>query len=347
MLNKSLFTYLEDGSPVYLYRITNRFGEYVEILNYGACIHSVHVLDKNGTLGDVVLGIRNPEALTKEGLTGITIGRCANRIAGGRFSLNGKTVQLECNQRGNHLHGASGNYGKQLFRELHALRENQVRLGFTDVGAGGYHNTVEVSVSFSFGDDHRLEIHYHMVGQEDTLLCPTNHAYFNLDGSPDILRHALCIQAQQYAVPGPQGIPEGEIAPVAGTPFDFRRLHPIGDALREENGSFFSRQPPVIDDTFLLDHPAGQMGLAARLEGRESGRVMEVFTDMPAMVVFTRYLREPCIGKHEQVYQGYKAIALETQYVPNAVNCTTFAVPLFPARTPLDSTTVYAFGVQE
>lgn len=347
MLKKTLFTHLEDGSPVYLYRITNRFGEYVEILNYGACIHSVCVLDKNGQLGDVVLGIRNPESLTKEGLTGITIGRCANRIAGGRFSLNGKTVQLECNQRGNHLHGASGNYGKQLFRELPALRENQVRLGFTDVGAGGYNNTVEVTVAFSFGDDHRLEIHYHMAGQEDTLLCPTNHAYFHLDSSPDILRHTLCIHAQRYAVPGPQGIPEGKTAPVAGTPFDFRCPRPIGDALREETAEFFSRQPPVIDDTFLLGHPAGQMELAARLESQESGRIMEVYTDMPAMVVFTRYLREPCIGKHEQVYQGYQAIALETQYVPNAVNCTTFDVPLFPAGTPLDSATVYAFGVQK
>lgn len=347
MLSKSVFSQLEDGRTVYKYRITNDFGEFVEILNYGACIYSVYVLDKNGSLGDVVLGIRNARELTNDGFAGITIGRCANRIAYGRFQLNGETVQLECNRGGHHLHGASGGYGRQLFTQIPCEEDNQVCLHLTDTGGGGYNNNVDVTVRFSFGNDHCLRIHYHMVGEQDTLLCPTNHAYFNLDGSPDICSHELCVHAERYAVPGSSGVPEGETAALAGTPMDFRHLHPIGDTFREETADFFTRQPPAMDDTFLLDHPAGELALAAQLQSRESGRVMRVYTDMPAMIVFTRYVREPVIGKHEQCYQGYKAIALETQYVPNAVNCTGFAVPLFRAGQPLDSDTVYAFGVLE
>lgn len=345
MLTKSVFTQLEDGRTVYKYRITNDFGEYVEILNYGACIYSVYVLDKQGCLGDVVLGIRDAEHLTSDGFAGITIGRCANRIAYGRFQLNGKTVQLECNRGGHHLHGASGGYGSQLFTEVPGSGECQVCLHLTDTGAGGYGGSVDVTVSFCFGNDHALRIHYHMVGDQDTLLCPTNHAYFNLDGTPDICGHELQVHAQRYAVPGPSGVPEGETAPLAGTPMDFRSLHPIGDAFREETAAFFTRQPPAMDDTFLLEHPAGEFAPAALLLSRESGRVMRVYTDMPAMIVFTRYVREPVTGKHGECYQGYKAIALETQYVPNAVNCTGFEVPLFRAGQPLDSDTVYAFGV--
>ena len=303
MLSRSVFTYLEDGRPVHLYRITNDFGEFLEILDYGACIYSLNVLDNKGSLGDVLLGIRDAGQLTR------------------------------------------GGYGKQLFTYIPCEDENQLCLHLTDIGAGGYDNNVDVTVSFTFGNDHCLRIHYHMVGEEDTLLCPTNHAYFNLDGTPDICSHELCIHARQYAVKGASGMPEGETTDVEGTPFDFRSLHPIADAFQEETASFFSRKPPELDDTFLLGHPAGEMALAARLQSQESGRTMDVYTDMPALIAFTMFIREPKIGKHEQVYQGYKAIALETQYVPNAVNCTGFEVHLFRAGQPLDSETVYAFGI--
>lgn len=342
MLSQSVFARLDDGRVVHKYRITNAFGEFVEILDYGACLYSVNVLDKNGRLGDVVLGVPDGDHLTQGRFSGVTVGRCANRIAHGRFRLNGQTIQLECNQGGHHLHGASGGYGGQLFTRIPSAEADQVCLSLLDLGGGGYNNTVQATVCFSFGNDHCLRIHYHMVGQSDTLLCPTNHAYFNLDGASDIRGHELCIQAEQYAVKGADGIPEGETAGVAGTPLDFRRMRLLGEALQEN--VFFSRLPPELDDTFLLRHPPGTCALAAQLQSRNSGRTMRVYTDMPALIAFTMFVRNPVPGKHGILYQGYPAIALETQYVPNAVNCTGFAVPLFRAGQPLISDTVYAFG---
>lgn len=343
MLSRTVFTRLSDNRTVYKYRITNDFGEYVEILNYGACIYSLYVLDRNGNLGDVVLGIRSPEEIESGRFAGITVGRCANRIAYGQFRLNGKTVQLECNQGLHHLHGGSGNYGRQLFTEVPVTQENQLCLHLTEEGQGGYNNRAEVTVSFTFGNDHSLKIHYRMTCEEDTLLCPTNHAYFNLDQTDSICRHTLQIPAERYAVKGEAGLPEGKTAPVAGTPLDFRKTHPVQDAFQEENAGFFHRPIPELDDTFLLGNRAGVPTLAARLESPLSGRVMEVYTDMPALIAFTMYIRHPVTGKHNQIYQGYKAIALETQYVPNAINCDTFEKPLFRAGQALESTTVYAF----
>lgn len=348
MITKSSFGQLPDGREVTKYRITNRFGEYVELLDYGACIYSIYVLDRHGKLGDVVLGVKNAEALSRGGFSGVTVGRCANRIAYGRFPLNGETVQLECNMFGHHLHGASGAYGTKFFTEMPSESENEVCFHLTDAGQGGYGNCVEVQVRFSFWDDHRLKISYFMEGEEDTLLCPTNHAYFNLDGLFDIRTHALCIHAERYAVKGETGMPEGDIARVENTPLDFRSLRPIEDAFAEETKDFFTRQPPELDDTFLLDNCAGRrFGLAAELQSSHSGRTMKVYTDMPALIAFTMYVKRLAPGKGEDVYQGYASIALETQYVPNAINCGSFDVPLFRTHEPLRSETVYEFGVAE
>lgn len=346
MLSRAPFARLSDGRAVYKYRITNGFGEYAEILNYGACLYSLNVLDKHGKLGDVVLGIHSPEQIEEGRFAGVTIGRCANRIAYGQFLLNGETVQLECNQGLHHLHGGSGNYGRQMFTVLPCSQEDRLCLHLTDLGLGGYRGQVDVTVCFQFGNDHALRIQYRMTCQEDTLLCPTNHAYFNLDGTDSICGHRLQIRSEHYAVKGASGLPEGASAPVAGTPLDFREFHPIGDAFQPEQADFFPRQPPELDDTFLLGPPSGMYQLAARLEGPVSGRVMEVYTDMPALIAFTMFIRQPVTGKHGEIYQGYKAIALETQYVPNAINCPSFEKPLFHAGQTLKSTTVYAFHIK-
>lgn len=345
MITTELFGQLADGRQVTLYRITNKHGEYAEFLDYGATIHSVFVRDRNGALGDVVLGVKDAKSLSKGGFTGMTVGRCANRIAHGEFQLNGKTVHLECNMFGHHLHGASGNYGTKFF-QAEIFGTDSLCFRLTDQGAGGYGNRVEVAVNFTFDDQHRLKIAYFMEGEEDTLLCPTNHSYFNLDGKFDLATHTLAIYAERYALKGETGMPEGGSASVAGTPLDFRQIHPILDAYKENSEGFFPRNPPEVDDTFLLDHCQNRaFGLAAELQSIESGRTMRVYTDMPALIAFTMYVSHPKEGKNGVQYQGYASIALETQYVPNAINCKDFDAPLFPAHVPLRSQTVYEFGV--
>lgn len=171
MLSKHFFTNLPDGRAVYRYRLTNRHGEYVDILDYGACLYRICVLDAQGRLGDVILGISDAQELTAGRFAGATIVRCANRIAQEQFQLNGKTVQLERNQNGHHLHGGSGNYAHQLFHQIPG-KEDALCLALEDTGAGGYDCPADVSVSFSFDDNHQLHIHYHMVSPQGTLLHP-------------------------------------------------------------------------------------------------------------------------------------------------------------------------------
>jgi len=345
MIDTEQFGSLPDGRPVTLYRITNTCGEFVELLDYGAAVNSLFVRDKAGVPGPVTLGAPTAAALAERNYAGVTIGRCANRIANGQFQLDGRTVQLECGRGGHYLHGGSGNYANRFF-SADADGGNAVVFSLLDAGGGGFGSRVQASVRYAFGDDHQLSIHYTMTPEADTLLNPTNHSYFNLAGSGDILHHSLQVYAHRYARKGPLHMPQGERVSVAGTPLDFRKAHCLGDVITTANADFFGGTPPKLDETLLLENHHG-FGLAAELYAPESGRWMCVYTDMPALVLFTPWQAQPVPGPHHTVYAGYCGIALETQFVPNAINCPGFAQPLFRAGRPLRSETIYAFGTEE
>lgn len=345
MIQVNAFGRLPDGRMVSAYRIGNSHGEWVEVLDYGVCIHSIMVLDKKGRVGDVCLGVANVQQLASHSLAGITVGRCANRIAYGKFTIDGMETQLDCNMGAHCLHSAGGNYGTKLFDAQLLESENAVRFCYDDNGGGGFNNHVAVEIQVSFNDAHELCITYRMTPDEATVLCPTNHTYFNLNGKGDICTHTLWLAADEYAPKGDLGMPQGAIAPVDNTPLDCRSAKAINEVLAQGADGFFERQPPELDDVVLLRKSKRQLP-AAELYAPGSGRTMQVCTDMPALVLFTMYVKKPLFGKYDQNYAGYSSIALETQFVPNAVNCPEYESPVFQKGQTLQSETIYRFGIR-
>lgn len=337
MVEKRIFGTRSDGTCVDCVTVTNNFGEFVELLNYGATIYRVCVLDRKGVIGDVVRGARDLDSFSS-GFNGSVIGRCANRIANGRFSVDGKEIQLECNAGGHFLHGASGNYAFQLFNTEIDNGGNRVTFTYTDKGAGGFGCEVEVRVTYVFDDFHCLHIVYEMSPDGITVLCPTNHAFFCLSEYGEVSDDTLQLNADFMAVKGESKMPEGGVIFVKDSPFDFRERRRISDCLNQMN---IGAMRTSVDETFLLR--SDNWKPVASVQSEDSGRIMNVYTDMPAMVLFVPYEAQPKIGKDEVSYSGYFAICLETQFVPNAVNCPEFQSPIYREGERLVSETVYEF----
>ena len=334
MIQKELWDAM-DGREIWLLRILNCHGEYVELLSYGASLHSAYVKDREGNLSDVVLGAKCASDLAA-GFTGegVSVGRCANRIADGRCVIGGKTVILEQNQNVNCLHSGCDQYGLHHFTFEIDEAENTVHFFHTDEGKCGFNTRVAVKISYRFDDAHRLTIHYNLDPEEETVLSPTNHAYFNLDQS-DVRDLRLWIDADSYLPKTEKGLPEGDILPVTDTVFDFRKSIRLGDAMQRAEGV-------VSYDDHLLLNGAGQR-LVAILSSEKSGRVLNVYTDMPSMTFYASRLGRAFAGKNGRTYEGYCFICLETQFPTNAVNCPSYASPVFSAHERLISETVFEF----
>ena len=339
MIEKSEFGKLPDGTSVNRYTIRNSAGEFVELLDFGAAIHSVNVKDKRGDIGNVVLGVKEANELAGRSKEGVTIGRCANRIAYGRYAIDGKVTQLETNAGGHFLHGASGNYAFKKFSGETDEANNSICFYLRDKGEGGFDCEVDVQVRFTFSDDHCLEIAYDLLPYGDTVLCPTNHAYFNLSGSGDVQDNDLKINSDSIAAKGNIGIPTGENINVEGLPVDFTSQRTIREAMESDTSGFFARKPAGYDDCFILSKKG--FGEAAVLAASDSGRMMRVSTDMPALIVFTPPPKEAEKG----MATVYRSICLETQFVPNAVNCPAYKSPVYRKGERFLSKTVYEFLV--
>lgn len=349
MIEKDCFGWLEDGRRIMRYTIYNRQGEWVELLDFGASIHSIYIKDKFGVPGDCVLGAPTCPALMAGALEGSMIGRCANRIAEGICTIAGKVKHLETNQGNHFLHGASGNYAKRLFTYVEGSNEQTVTFFLRDMGEGGFDSIVDVQVSYTFDEAHRLTIQYEMKAVDlPTVLCPTNHAYFNLLNFSDAREHVLYIPSKKIALKGESGVPEGEVFDGTGSAYDFSVPCRIADAMKRSREGIY-RGGPFYDDAYLLseEHIEGKVKLAAVLHAPGTGRKMKVYTDMPALILFTPANCGKKPGKDGRVYPDYGAVCLETQFVPNAVNCKRFDSPVFDAGQTLKSTTVYAFEAQE
>lgn len=340
MVEKTFFGRLKDGREVNCYRIRNRYGEYVELLDYGASIQAVVVRDQDGKLGDVVLGA-DPGRLEECTYVGGTIGRCANRIAHGRFEADGKSYQLEQNLFGHFLHGASGNYARKLFTGEIQEERNRVIFHYHDKGEGGFNCEAEAAFGFSFDDEGRLELELQMEGEDTTVLNPTNHAYFNLSGSGDARDHRLWIASDKRVSRQEGGLPDGGSISVLDSPADFTKERTIREAMLTDQNGYFTKEQPSYDEFYLLD--GRNYSHAATLCYPENGRVMKVFTDMPCLVLFTTGDRKAEIGKGGRIYEGYCAVCLETGFVPNAVNCPQYDSPVFRKGEKLTARTIYQF----
>ncbi len=341
MVRSYCFATLPDGRDVTAYEITNRWGESAVILNYGAIIQSLNVKDRDGRIGDVVLGPAPGQDPSAARMTAAVMGRCGNRIAFGRFSIDGKIYQLKIARGQHHLHGGEGNYSRQLFTGK--AGEQSVTLYHRDRGEDGWETEADVEITYTFGDDHALVIDYKLTALGDTVLSPTNHAYFNLDMPNDIRDTRLQLFTGTYAPKSELGMPDGSVAPVRGTPLDFSGGRSFREGFQSDTIGFFPAGRQGYDDFFVM--PGDGFRQVAEAVNDASGRRMRVFSDAEGLILYTPIPspQHPVFGKDGKPIQGYSSFCIELQYVPNAVNCPQYRSPVFRKGEVMRSRTVYAF----
>lgn len=320
-----------DGEDVYLYTLKNRNGVEVSITNYGGTITSIMAPDRNGVFGDVALGYETLDEYVKNPrYFGALIGRFANRIAGGKFSLNGVEYQLALNNGKNHLHGGAKGFDKRVWKSSETVDGLHLEY-FSADGEENYPGNFSVAVDYSLNDENELRIDYHATTDKDTIVNLTNHSYFNLGGQGTILDHELTLHAGSFTPVADDLIPTGEIRSVDGTPMDFRTGRVIGQ------GGY--------DHNFALDDwDRGSLRSVARLREPRSGRVMEVLTTQPGIQFYSgNFLDGSLIGKGGVAYQKYAGLCLETQHYPDSPNHPNFPSTMLRVGETYREATIYKF----
>lgn len=318
--------------PVFLYTLNSASGAAARVTNYGGILQSLEIPVADGNLVDVLLGFDSlDEYLGDHPFFGATVGRCANRIAGGRFTLGGKVYNLAVNDRAgpNHIHGGPGGFDKQVWEPKDFGQHSggtYVVLVYTSVdGEEGYPGTVETTVTYTLTGDDELQISMEARTDRPTSVNLTNHSYWNLNGhqSGTVLDHEIALYADAYTPVDSHLIPTGEIKAVARTPFDFTQPRTIAsemDAIAPP-GPSESGGPVGYDHNFVLRDAGGQVRPAARVASRRSGLAMEVRTNQPGVQFYTgNHLTNSLTGKGGAVYDRHHAFCLETQAFPDAIN---------------------------
>jgi aldose 1-epimerase len=337
-----------DGKEVDLYVLTNGNGVVAKIMNYGATLTELDVPDRNGNLDDVVLGFDTLAGyLQKEPYFGAVVGRVGNRIAKGRFTLDGKAYQLATNDGPNHLHGGIKGFDKVVWDARVVSGGKAPAVEFTYVsrdGEEGYPGNCTVKVTYALSDSNELSLNYVVTTDRDTPVNVTNHSYFNLGGPEKggILGHVLQIDADRYTPVDSTLIPTGELRPVAGTPMDFRQPTRIGEHLREVGGN-----PVGYDHNYVLNGGGGTLAPVATVYEPNSGRVMDVASTEPGVQFYSgNFLDGTLTGKKGVVYRQYGALALETQHFPDSVNQPSFPSYVLKAGQTYRSETVLRFSAR-
>lgn len=351
-LRKDAFGKLADGRAVDIYTLTNRNGVEVRITNYGAAIVSLKVPDRAGKFEDVVLGYDSLDGyLANSPYMGVVVGRYANRIAKGRFSLNGVEFKLAVNNGENHLHGGIVGFDKVLWDESPAkgIKGAALRLSYVSVdGEEGYPGKLTVRVVYTLTDTNELRVAYQATTDKDTVVNLTQHSYFNLSGqgNGDILGHQLQINAGRFTPTDAGAIPTGELRAVRGTPFDFTTPMSIGARINESDEQLVLGKG--YDHNFVLNGQNGTLRRAARALDPATGRVMEVWTTEPGVQLYTgNYLDGSKIGKEGKAYKRRYGFCLETQHFPDSPHQPKFPTTVLRRGAAFRTTTVFKFSVQK
>lgn len=335
----------QDGQEVYRYLLENADGMRVTVLEYGCTVESVCVRDRSGALCDVVLGYTTLEDYEKGAANhGAFVGRCANRIEGARFELDGKTFFLEANDGKNHLHGT---FGKRVYKGSIAGNSLTLR-GTSPAGDDGFPGKVDVTVTYTLSDDGALSMDYQAVTDAPTLVNLTNHSYFNLEGQSagSMLEQTLWLNASGFTEGNAETCPTGRILPVAGTPMDFTTAKPIGRDMGADYDQL--KMCRGYDHNFVLDKAAGTPALAARAHSEKTGITMEVYTTQPGLQLYTGNFLANDVrpGKTGGMYRQYQGFCLETQHFPCAPSHPHFpSVELRPGEL-YHETTIYQFRTE-
>ena len=350
-ITKENFGKTSDGQNVDIYTLTNRRGSEVKITNYGGIVTSLKVADRKGKRDDIVLGFDNLDAYLKGGpYFGAIIGRYGNRIAKGRFTLNGHQYTLAVNNGENHLHGGLKGFDKVVWaaRPLRVPNGAALRLTYLSKdGEEGYPGNLSVRVIYTLTNADELKIEYWATTDKDTVVNLTSHSYFNLagQGNGDILNHQLLINARRFTPTDAGSIPTGELKSIKGTPFDFTSAFRIGDRINDDDQQL--KFAKGYDHNFFLNGRMGTLRQAAVVYEPASGRLMEVWTTEPGVQFYTgNFLDGTLTGKDGKVYQQRYGFCLETQHFPDSPNKPSFpSVVLRPGQT-YHTTTVYRFSTK-
>ncbi len=348
---KEDFGTMPDGRKVQIFTLTNRNGVKVSVTTYGATVVSILTPDRNGIPGDIALGFDSLSGYLQKGnpFIGSTIGRFANRIARGRFTLNGKEYKLAVNNGVNHLHGGIYGFDKVLWNveeERNTSPASVTMSYFSPDGEEGYPGNLRVTVRFELNDDNELKFDYTASSDADTIINLTNHTYFNLDTKGDILGHILRLNAKYFTPIDETQIPTGEIRVVAGTPFDFTKPEKIGaridhtDNVQIVNGCGY-------DHNFVCDTKGG-LTKVAEVFSPLTGRLLEVLTTEPGIQFYSgNFLDGSLKGKGGVIYKKRSGFCLETQHYPDSPNQPTFPTAVLKAGVTFKSTTINRFSVAE
>lgn len=349
---KEVFGMLPEGGCADLYTLTNENGASASFTNLGGIWLAMMVPDRDGVPGDVLLGYDTVEkCLTYPGHMGEPVGRNANRIGGASFTLNGVTYALEVNSGGkNNLHSGPDYYRNRLWDaevDESSLGTRVTFSLFSPDGDQGYPGNANIAVSYTLTADNSLKIDYHMVADADTVANFTNHAYFNLagHGSGSAMDQLVWIDADTFTEADETSIPTGKLVQVKGTPMDFTEAKPIGRDIEADYEAL--KLGSGYDHNWVLNHPEGELALSASAYDEKSGRVMEVYTDLPGVQFYTaNFLDGEHEGKEGVKYASRWGYCFETQYFPDAINKPQFPSPVLKAGEEYQTTTIYHFTVR-
>jgi len=330
------------------YALSNSHGVSMNVTNYGGRIISLLVPDKNGKLGDVVLGYDSLRQYLNGNLYfGAMIGRYGNRIANGKFSLNGKEFQLAKNNGANALHGGPGGFHKVYWKVTPIRDGNALKMTYHSAdGEEGYPGNLDVTVTYTLTDKNEVVIDYEATTDQETIINLTHHSFFNLAGAGngDVLNHELIIDGEEFCPVDAGLIPTGELKNVKGTPFDFLVLHKIGERINQLDDQLqFGKG---YDHNWVLRKKGNELSMAAKVTEPLSGRIMEVWTTEPGLQFYSgNFLNGKDVGKGNIPYNYRSAFCLEAQHFPDSPNHSNFPSAVLKPGETYRQKTIYKFSV--
>ena len=338
----------KDGKEAHLYTLENKNGMKAYVSDFGAVLVSLLVPDQEGKAVDVVLGYDDAAGYEQgDAAVGAVVGRNANRIGGAGFELNGVSYELDKNDNGkNNLHSGLNYYHKRLWEVKYYEADHVSLMLHSPDGDQGYPGALDMHVTYTLDDDNTLTIHYEAVPDQDTVINMTNHSYFNLNGhdSGTVLNHKVTLNADFFTPADAESIPTGEIRSVEGTPMDFRAGRVLGDDIDADYEPL--RFGSGYDHNWVLKNE-GRFDKVAEAVSEKSGIVMEVYTDLPGVQIYTANFLDNEPGKEGASYMRRGAVCFETQYYPDSVHHENFPQPVCRKGEKYDTRTAYRFLTRE